>query len=629
MAGIRDGRPSGAPAAGEPAADAVHAADLAARARPARQDGYAPIRDYAAIGDGRTVALLARDGSIDWLCLPNLDSPSVFAALLDAERGGRFSLAPAVPFEIQRRYLPGTNVLETTFTTGGGRVRVTDAMTLPSGGLTPLRELARRVEGLSGSVPMRWSIEPRFGYGQWPTRIGRRHGVPIASSGADAIAVCSWEAGEAELSNGCIAGAFEARAGSRSLIALSVSFQEPLVFPTREGVEDRIEGTVQAWRAWVGDRHYEGAWREAVVRSGLALKLLVHAPSGALAAAATTSLPEEIGGERNWDYRFCWIRDSAFILDALLRMGCAPEAEAFFWWLMQASQLTHPRLQVLYRLDGGADSPERQLPFEGYRRSRPARMGNAAVDQFQLDIYADLLETAWLYTQAENRLDRDLAGRLAGTADLVCEMWRLPDAGIWEVRSGRRHFTQSKMLCWAALDRTIRLSEAGYMPGRRAERWRREAAAIREFVEDGCWSARKESYVRFAGGEELDSSILLGLRLGFHPFTHPRARSTLAAVRRELGDGPFLYRYKGEDGLPGTEGAFLACSFWLVEALVRTGQQEQAERLMEDLLSMANDVGLYAEEVDPESGEFLGNFPQALTHLSLIGAAVAFAEAGG
>jgi GH15 family glucan-1,4-alpha-glucosidase len=588
-----------------------------------RADGYAPIRDYAAIGDGRTVALVARDGSIDWLCLPDLDSPSVLAGVLDAERGGRFALEPEERYEVERRYLPETNVLETTFSTAGGAVRVTDAMTLPDSRLGPLRELVRKIEGLSGNVGLRWRVEPRFGSGGWTTRLDQRSGVPVASAGSDAIAVCAWQAGGPVCADGAIAGQFEARAGTEALLALAVAHQEPLVFPARDESERRLLQTAAAWRRWASGRRYEGRWPEAVVRSGLALKLLVYAPSGAVAAAATTSLPEEIGGERNWDYRFSWIRDSAFTLDAFLKLGCGNEAQAFFWWLMHASQLTHPRLQVLYRLDGGAQATERTLPLAGYRGSRPVRIGNGAVEQLQLDIYGHLFQTAWLYAGSGRRIDADIGRRLAETADLVGQIWRDTDAGIWEVRSEPVHFTQSKMMCWVALDGAVRLAEAGHIPDRGVPRWQTEAAAIRSFVETECWSERKRSYVRFAGSEELDASLLLGVLFRYADARGDRLAATIDAVRRELGHGPFVYRYSGEDGVAGSDGAFLPCSFWLAESLARAGRDEEAAGLMEELVGLANDVGLYAEEIDPDTGEFLGNFPQALTHLALIGAAVA------
>ena len=335
-----------------------------------RCGGYLPIRDYAAIGDGRTVALVGSDGAVDWLCLPDLDSASVFAALLDSERGGRFALAPSVAYNTTRRYLPETNVLETTFTTPAGIVRVTDAMTLPLRGLTPYRELVRRVDGVAGEVPMRWLVEPGFAYGSKRQAFNRHGSIPVAAHGSDAVAVLSWDAGRAEIDVASVGGHFRSRAGQSSLLVLSAAHQEPLVLPSRNDVESRLDATAASWRTWAGERSYEGPWREAVVRSALALKLLVFAPSGAIAAAATTSLPEEIGGGRNWDYRFSWPRDAAFTLQALLALGCGSEARAFFSWLLHASQLTHPRVQVLYRLNGRDDTHERELPLAGYRRDR-------------------------------------------------------------------------------------------------------------------------------------------------------------------------------------------------------------------------------------------------------------------
>jgi GH15 family glucan-1,4-alpha-glucosidase len=587
-----------------------------------------PIGDYAAIGDGRTVALVARDGSIDWLCLPDLDSPSVFAAVLDAGRGGSFALRPEISAEVRRRYLPDTNVLETTFTTAQGVVQVTDAMTLPNAELGPTRELIRRVDGLAGRVPMRWRITPAFDYGAASPRLERRGGVPVALAGPDALAVCSWGAGEAQLDNQSIFGRFETEESGSAVIALCGSHQEPLVFPPRQDVEARLTATAAYWRDWAANRAYDGPWRDEVIRSALALKLLFHAPSGAIAAAASASLPEEIGGERNWDYRFCWVRDSAFTLQALLQLGCPREAEAFFWWLLHASQLSHPRLQVLYRLDGSDRATERTLELDGYRGSRPVRVGNAAAAQTQLDIYGALLQTALVYTQAGGRLDRETGRRLAGIADLVCQTWRQPDSGIWEVRSEPAHFTQSKMMCWVALDRAARLCDAGHIPRAHASTWRREQLAIREFIETRCWSERVGSYTRWAGGEDLDASLLLGILFGYGAPDAGRLGSTVDALRRELGRGSLVSRYSGEDGLRGTEGAFLCCSFWLVDALARVGRLEEATALMQELIAVASDVGLYAEEIDPQTSELLGNTPQGLVHLALINAAVSISKAG-
>ena len=595
--------------------------------------GYAPIREYAAIGDGRTVALVAMDGSIDWLTIPNLDSPSVFGGILDAQRGGRFALEPAVPSTATRRYLPDTNILETTFTTDAGAVRVTDGLLFHRPGLASDREVVRHVEGLSGSTPMRWSVEPRFGYGAARTTIADRGGVAVATSGCDALGVRSFDAGEPRVAGDRIEGECELSTGATATLAVTTARAEPLVFPGRDDVSARLDATAEAWRAWVGGLRYEGPFRDAVLRSGLALKLLVFAPSAAIAGAATTSLPEDVGGVRNWDYRYSWIRDSAFTLGAFLALGYPIEAEAYFWWLMSASQLTTPRLQVLYRLDGGTRAKERTLDLDGYRSSRPVRVGNAAADQLQLDLYGTLLESAALYTGMGNALDRDVATRFAKIADLVAGSWHRPDSGIWEVRSEPRHFTQSKMMCWVALDRAIalagtsRVAGASRVGGDRVARWTAERDAIRVFVEERCWSDERNSYLRADDGDDLDASVLHASLLGYVDPTGPRMLGTLDAIDRELRDGPYVTRYSGEDGLPGREGAFLTCSFWFAEALARAGRVDAATELMEQLVAQANDVGLYAEEIDPADGSFLGNFPQALPHLALVGAASALADA--
>jgi GH15 family glucan-1,4-alpha-glucosidase len=591
-----------------------------------RVDGYAPIAEYAAVGDGRTVALIARDGSVDWLCLPDLDSPSVFGALVDSERGGRFELRPEEPFEASRRYLPDTNVLETTFSSAGGTVRVADALALPTSGLAPYRELVRRVESVAGRVPMRWCVEPRPGYGA-DVRLDRRAGVPVATHGSDALAVLAWDAGEPTVRDGAVDGGFVAADGSVAHVVLAAAHEEPVVYPGRDQVETRLEETGASWRDWASGREYDGPWREAVVRSALALKLLVYAPSGAIAASPTTSLPETIGGERNWDYRFAWPRDSAFALRALLELGCSSEAKAFFSWLLHASQLTKPEVNVLYRLNGRAEADERLLSHAGYRASRPVRVGNGAAGQTQHDVYGEVLDAASQVACFSGDLDRDQARRLAKIADHVCEIWRRPDAGIWELRSEPAHLTQSKMMCAVALERACALAEQGLLQGDVAH-WRREREEIREFVETRCYSGRKRSYTRSADEDELDASLLLGVLAGYDEPTAPRLVGTVDAVRGELADGPLIRRYLTEDGLPGEEGAFLACSFWLAEAYALQGRVDEATALMDELVGLANDVGLYSEEIDPETGEFLGNFPQGLSHLASITAAVAISKAG-
>ena len=594
-----------------------------------RIDGYAPIREYALVGDGRTAALIAKDGSVDWLCLPNLDSPSVFARILDAERGGSFRLEPVAAFEAERRYLDNSNVLETTFVTADGRVRVTDAMTLSdTRRISPMRELVRKVEALAGTVPLRWAFEPRFGYGRAETRIERRAGRWFAQAAADALVLGVFGAGEGELQHGVVSGELALAPGESAVFSLAGASREPAVIPGREDSERRLELTKRFWPEWAGRLRYQGAWPEAVTRSVLALKLLTFAPSGAIAAAPTASLPEWIGGGRNWDYRFTWLRDACWALDAMLRLGYHDEAHAFFWWLMHASRLTQPRLQVLYTLDGSEHTRERELPeLSGYRGSQPVRIGNGARDQVQLDVYGCVLEAIWIYVRAVGRLDGDTGKEVARIADYVEQHWRDKDNGIWEVRDERAHYIQSKGLCWVALDRACALGEHGLIPNC-SERWRAAADELKAWVDEHGWDDELQSLVRAPDLREVDASLLTLAVLGYED---ERIEQTVAAVERDLREGPYVYRYRGDDGLTGEEGAFLTCSFWLVDAYAQCGRLDDANALMNELVGLANDVGLYSEEIDPRTGEFLGNFPQGLTHLALVNAAVtiADAEAGG
>jgi GH15 family glucan-1,4-alpha-glucosidase len=593
-----------------------------------RIDGYAPIEDYAVIGDGRSAALVARDGAIDWLCLPNFDSPSVFAAILDKDAGGSFELQPEIPFDSSRRYLPRTNVLETTFTTATGAVRVVDAMTLPGAQLAPMREVVRSIEGVAGTVPMRWRVRPRFAYGVHAPRCEWRRGIPVAAWGAEAIAVANSNAGAPLWRDNAVEARFEIDAGRRALLALATAYGEPLVLPDPVAVAGRLDGTIRFWTGWSNERTPDGRWADLVLRSALALKLMIFAPSGASVAAPTTSLPEEIGGERNWDYRFCWIRDSNFMMSALMRLGCHAEARSLFWWFMQATALTEPEVHVLYRLDGGIGPRERDLNLRGYRHSRPVRLGNGALGQLQHDIYGALLETASIYSEGERALDRDTGAVLARIADHVCDIWRQPDSGIWEVRNGPFHFTHSKVMCWVALDRAVKLAGEGELPGRHADRWRSEAEAIRDYVDAQCWSDELRSYTRIAGSSDVDASLLMLPLVGYGDPQGERIRGTVDAVNRTLREGDFVYRYRADDGVAGGEGSFLNCSFWLVSALARCGRIDDATALMENLAARANDVGLFAEEIDPRSGAFLGNFPQALVHLALVDAALALHDSG-
>lgn len=594
-----------------------------------RVEGYLPIRGYAAIGDRHTVALVGCDGSVDWLCLPSFDERFVLGALLDADRGGRFALAPTEPYEVQRRYIPETNVLETTFSTAQGQVRVTDALTIAEddGGV---RELVRLAEALGdgGGVELAWRVEPRFAHTQRPARIDRRDdGALVARRDGEAVVVQAWEAGEPVIEDGAIHGRFTVGAGAGALLTLAATPIEagPLPFTTRGKVEARLALTIEWWRSWCRGCSYDGPWREEVIRSALVLKMLVYAPTGAIAAAPTTGLPEAIGGSSNWDYRFSWLRDSSFAVDALLRLGDREEAERFISWLMAASREEHPRLQPFYRLDGSSDISQHELELDGYRGSRPVLEGNGAVHQRQLSNYGDVFQLAALYAEDGGVFDGEVRERLGGIADYVCEAWSERDSGLWELGT-RRHYTHSKMLCWVALDRAVKLAGEGKLSGEHTDRWREAAARIRDFVEERCWSPQQGSYLRSADAEDFDAGVLLGIVFGYETSEPDRFHRTVDRLREELGRGPLLYRYTG---MADREGAFLACSFWLAHALARLERVEEAEQLMDELLVLANDVGLYSEEMDPPSGDMLGNFPQALTQLALINAAVKIAEVRG
>ncbi len=594
--------------------------------RPERVDGYLPIRDYAAIGDQHTAALVGLDGSVDWLCLPGFDGPFVLGALVDSDRGGRFALAPVEPFEAVRHYVRETNVLETTFRVAGGSVRVTDALTLQPDG-RPVRELARRVEGLSGEVTLAWRVAPRFGHTHRPARVDRDGNRFVARRDGDAVVVEAWDAGEPLSDDGAIGGRFTIAGGHRALLTLSAIALADGSLPRadRDEVEARLDSTVRWWQEWAAAHPYDGPWREAVVRSGLVLKMLVDDPTGAIVAAPTTGLPEAIGGSRNWDYRFCWLRDSSFAIDALMRLGDDEDAERFIGWLMDASGDGHARLHPFYRLGASASIGQRQLDLAGYRGSRPVLEGNGAVDQRQLGNYGDLFQAVTLYADRGHKFGERTAERLAGLADHVCEAWVERDSGIWELGT-RLHYTASKVQCWIALDRALKLAGQGKIPGAHTDRWRETAGRIRGFIEERCWSEELGAYARSADSDELDAGVLVGVFMGYEPGEAGRLEATVDRLRERLGTGPLMYRYTG---MADTEGTFLACAFWTVHALARLDRLEEAEALMDELVALANDVGLFSEEMDAESHAMLGNFPQALSHLALINAAVTYDEARG
>ncbi|HYX75810.1 MAG TPA: glycoside hydrolase family 15 protein, partial [Gaiellaceae bacterium] len=589
-------------------------------------DGYAPIEDYALIADGRTCALVARDGSVDWLAVPRLDSETVFARLLDSKLGGTFELAPDTDFRVEREYVGDSNVLRTTFVTARGTARVTDAITLDNGNFLPWFELVRGIEGVTGMVPMRWRIAPRFGAGERPREltIERLGEAVLAVSRPAILAVYPFDAGEPYHTDDEITGSFELGAGERALLVLRATHHEPIPVARRDWAERRLHDTASDWDRWLADAGVEGEWNAEVRRSALALRALTYVPTGAIVAAPTTSLPERIGGERNYDYRYAWVRDTAFTLDALINLGLLVQVHASFAWLLRAIERTEPDLHVFYDLDGDMTSNDEELELDGYRGSGPVRRGNAAASQLQLGCYGDLFETAELYVREGNALDEHTAARLADILDHLMTIWRREDSGIWELPE-LEQYTISKIAVWAAFDRALRLVERGQLPRERAKGWREAAKEVREFVERECWSEPRGCYMMFPGSARLDASILRVSRMGFIDVTGERFSTIIDAIRSELdaGDG-LLYRYSGQQRV---EGAFVACSFWLVEALARAGRVDEARRTMRQAIGHANDVGLFSEEIDPETGAFLGNFPQGLSHLALVNAAAAIRDA--
>jgi GH15 family glucan-1,4-alpha-glucosidase len=590
-----------------------------------RIDGYAPIQDYAMIGDGRTTALVARDGSIDWLPLPLMDSPTVFARLLDAERGGAFELAPEEEFEVERAYVGDSNVLQTTFRTASGVVQVTDAIPLDHGALLPWFELIRRVDGIAGSVPIRWRLTPRFKAGEGDERPSyeQRAGAVLAEGEEGIVALHLFDAGTATVREGEISGTFRTSPGSSGALVLRSTHEEPLPVPRRDWIDRRLADTVDDWGRWLADAGVDGPWNATTRRSALVLRLLTYVPTGAIVAAPTTSLPERIGGDRNYDYRYAWVRDSAFSLDALLNLGLLVQVHASFAWLLRAVAATLPDVHVFYDVHGDTVSGQQELDLAGYRGSRPVRRGNQAAKQLQLGCWGDLLETAELYVRDGNALDDVTGARLTDAVDRLTKVWKRKDAGIWELPE-EQHYTASKVACWAALDRALRLAEEGELPDDRVDRWRETSAEIRAFVERECWSENRRAYAMHAGSDRLDASVLRMSRMNYVDTRGERFNSTIDRIRTELsGGGPLLYRYSGQRQ---EEGTFVACSFWLVEALARAGRLDEARTTMDELVGLANDVGLFAEEIDPRTRDFLGNFPQGLSHLALINAAAAIAE---
>jgi GH15 family glucan-1,4-alpha-glucosidase len=598
---------------------------------------YPAISDYAVIGDCRIAALVSRDGAVEWLCLPYFSCDSVFAAILDRQRGGHFCVRPGKPYTVSRRYIGDSNVLETTFTTDSGTVRVTDCIPILmdaqfSTRLQPQRELLRSVEGVDGTVEMVTEFAPRPAYGQHAAVFRNRgklgwqcmFGNQVLNLHTNMTLQC---ASEGDTLSGCI----DVHEGDRYDLSMTYTQHHiNVVVPLGDESLRRQQATVSWWRDWAEQSAYQGPYRRQVLRSILTLKLLTYGLSGALIAGPSTSLPGRIGGVRNWDYRYCWIRDAALTLSAFIDLGFIAEGRAFLGWMLHATRRTWPNLRVAYDVYGETHLHERKIAgLAGYRDSRPVRIGNAAGEQQQLDVYGEVIAAAYEYVLRGGELDRSEARLLLGFGKVICREWRKPDQGIWEARDAPRHYTHSKLMCWTGLDRLLQMAEAGVVKLPKTD-LASERDAIAEFIETRCFDIETGTYITAADCNEVDASLLLLARHGFIDACDNKMRATYARIESELGAGPLLYRFREgfDDFLPPGEGAFLITSFWAVEYMILAGETVAARERFEALLGYANDLGLFAEEADPESGEALGNFPQAFSHTGLINAALLLAESG-
>ncbi|HUI47448.1 MAG TPA: glycoside hydrolase family 15 protein [Acidimicrobiia bacterium] len=578
-----------------------------------------PLEDYALLGDRRTAALVSRAGSIDWWCVPRFDHPACFAALVGTPDHGRFLIAPAeAPSRSMRRYRPGTMVLETEHETTTGRVRVVDCLAL--GHARPL--LVRAVEGVEGTVDMRIELTVRFDYGSIVPWVRRVNGRWRAVAGPDELEL--YTPVHVHGHGTTTVGQFSVGAGERVPFVLGWHpSHDPRAVP--EDAEAAIQHTTETWSQWSERCMYSGEWRDLVLRSLLTLEALTFGPTGGIVAAPTTSLPESLGGTRNWDYRYCWVRDATLTLEALLIGGYQSEAMRWREWLLRAAAGDPARLQTMYGVGGERRLTELELDWlPGYEESRPVRTGNGAHSQLQLDVYGELLDVLWQAARAGTPPSENSWSLARLLLDVLETRWREPDEGIWEVRGPRRHFTHSKVMCWVAFDRAIAMVEQAGFEGP-ADKWRSICNEIHTEVCARAYDAEREAFTQAYDSPELDASVLLMPLVGFLPGDDPRVRSTIAAIRRDLTYGGFVRRYDPSqarvDGLGEPEGVFLPCSFWMVEALALAGEHAAAEELFARLLALANDVGLYAEEYDPDARRFLGNFPQAFTHLALVAAA--------
>ncbi|MGC1480674.1 MAG: glycoside hydrolase family 15 protein [Chthoniobacterales bacterium] len=589
---------------------------------------YQPIENYGVVGDLHTVALVGMNGSIDFMCFPHFDSPSIFAAILDDKKGGRFSLAPEMRDVRHRQmYLPDTNILITRFLSQEGIAEVSDFMPVEERGHA--HQLIRRAKAVRGDIRFRLDFEPAFNYGRSTHKVVETSdGVVFSSDGPDGtvLRLNVQSDVDMQIEDGRVVAHFKLNAGETAFVIMEDARECNSPQNRRNSdVADLFKETLNFWRGWCHRSTYRGRWREMVKRSALTLKMLVSHPHGAIVAAPTFGLPETLGGSRNWDYRYTWIRDASFTIYGLMRLGYTAEAKHFMNWIEdRCRELADGQMDIMYSIDGHCNLPEETLDhWEGYRKSSPVRIGNAAHNQLQLDIYGELMDSVYLYNKYGEPISYDLWASLTKMIDWVCDNWKRPDEGIWEIRGPKQHFTYSRVLCWVAVDRGVRLALKRSFPAP-LDRWLKVRDEIYHDVYRNSWNAELQSFVQYQGGKSLDAACLLMPLVKFIGPTDPRWISTLRAIERTLVEDSTVYRYNikdgAHDGLEGEEGTFSMCSFWYVECLSRAGDLDKARFLFEKTLGYANHLGLYSEELGP-CGEHLGNFPQAFTHLALISAA--------
>ena len=587
-----------------------------------------PIGDYALVGDTRSAGLISKSGSLDWMCVPKFDSPPLFETLVDQKSGGYFSITYDELASTKRRYLEGSSVLETNIATSTGTALLREGMIANvDGALLPQSLLVRHLECVSGDVNVAVHFDPRKGLpGQSPERIRRSPRGVICEWGSLALSIAS--APDIGIEPGKTVSA-QLKAGKSLTFMMSVADRRPIVWVSADMANKLLDETDQWWRRWSLALDYDGPFKEAVVRSLITLRLLTYSPSGAPVAAATTSLPEALGGTRNWDYRYSWPRDASIGLAGFLATGYVGLARSFMYWLLHASRLSRPRLRVLYDVHGKPSPDETELHVSGYRDSQPVRVGNGARDQHQLDVYGWVADAAWLLEESGNLLHSETWRAVAGFADFVAQSWSQPDAGIWEVRRKPAHYVHSKLMAWLTLDRISRMALRHHVRADRVRNWEVNRDQVAAWIRSHGVDRTRNTLVWKAGSDELDASLLILPVLGFEADDSPLIEGTIQAVRDELEvEEGLLHRYRRQtDGLEGDEGAFLPCSFWLVQALARSGRSAEATGMFERLLSYANDVGLFAEELDPITKEQLGNFPQAFTHATVVQAGLALQSA--